>query len=78
MYYLLGFRMFGEEQEAIENLLSGDGADDGTSVAPNTQRRYGQRKTSWLDSVWKSASQQHYGKSQIFLAMDEAVVQQVQ
>lgn len=78
MYYLLGYRLFGEQQDAIEKVLSQADAGDAdvTSINSQTLDKRKPKRTTWLDSVF-SAKSGHFGKSQIFHDMDEAVVQQV-
>ena len=71
MYYLLGYRLFGEGSDYINDYLNAQA--EGNDLTMKTTH-----VPTWLDRAnLKQNKRAHFGKSSIFETMDESLVEEV-
>ena len=74
MYYLLGFRLFGEGAEYIKEYL----ISQSNGLTPSENSIKNRKVPTWLERAkLKQNKREHFGKSSIFETMEESLVQTV-
>ena len=82
MYYLLGYKLFGQEQKFIQDMLArenmADFSQEGGSNESTSGHSSSNRHISWAErALRKKGMMGRYGNSEIFDTMEENFLQQV-
>jgi hypothetical protein len=77
MYYLLGYRLFGEGHDYVREYIQSQ--KDGNKTSDEPLKNLTNRKIpTWLERAkMKQNKREHFGKSSIFETMEEDLVQAV-